>query len=533
MKPSAFAVVVLLLTAGLSYPAYATTNSREDVVVEGERKTATPGDSAFLWDLPSSGHLREKDENIHVLRGSSREWWSGEFRQSEVVEGAPVTNETRWVETNQADAPTALCGIAYECHEYTVRLEGHIDADSRLRVGLTNWVGMFTGDILDLVITTPGNQECRGADSFGAFHGVSLGLGAESYEAIVERGGADGCDEAPVAGDYTVHVLALQVSKDGDLLDREPYAPYRLRAALDRREPAVPNRLLVPDLRPDAPPWGFEFGCAQLDSPPSETTPDEHQDKDRICLRYFFSWGNFGAGLFDLRFNPVDTRQEVDLKQRVYWADGTPGRYEEGPDYAQAYEDYAVGTVHFHESHRHWHVSNYYTGQLFPIGPDGSFRDGRDAVKQGLCTTPHFMVDFDRIFHDDAHVPSTGCDLAEVTIPQLEEARIPLAAGWGDYYGSGNPDNFVDVTGMVPDTGESVEYVFRFTLNPDALDDLEETAALVESELDNNTAYAHIRITRDEDGVLDVCTIERGLGDDPWAPNASPVDSTGRAEMCD
>lgn len=459
-------------------------------------------------------------------------WWEGEFEVDQ--------DSVQWPAPPQQQPPVEICGVAIDCHDYKLQVKGPIRAGSRLRVALTNWEGHFTFDALDLAVypPPPSGGECRPTHYLTATHGAQVSTHyAWSLEAFLHVGAPGACGAEVVEGTYTVRVFAAQRSGG-----TEP-APYDLRAALEEPGNAESDVRLLPDLAPESPPFGFAFGCQPengdpwADSPPNETGSGELA-RERVCLRYAFTYGNVGDGMLDLYFDPRTIGTEAPITQRIYQADASPGRYEAD----QRYDEWRAGTAHFHESHRHWHVSGFYDAELLRVLKSGSGLDldhpGRAAVKQGVCTSPWFMVDFDRVFQDDSAVPSTGCDLNELGRPELEEIRIPLPAGWGDIYDRIQPDNFVDVTGELRDAlpEDGVEYVLRFTINPKATRELGKGRSpltgggyIAESDISNNTAYAHIRITSREPAIGDperyaVCIVERGFGDDPWAANAVPVD---------
>ena len=461
-------------------------------------------------------------DRVPTLTGGRTVEWASQFSSARTV---PLPGE--------ADAPSALCDrtdVTYECHEYRVAIERDVADGTRLRVALTSWEGAPTVDALELAVVTPRGVECRAPALTMATHNTAIGFQAPfSREAVVGKGGDGACDQPPRAGEYVIRVIATIVGQDGGGIenggyveDEQPVVRYRLRAALDRPNAVPGGGLLLPDLAPPTPPFGFHFGCKALDSPPSETKPEGYEgDDERVCLRYSFSYGNVGRGLLDLRFDPrsgTAGHGQAPLTQRLYHPDSTPGRYEED----QPYDLRTVGTAHLHPSHTHWHVTDYYRADLLEVGTDGQLTPVRSAAKQGLCSSPWFIVDFSRVRQDFADVPSTGCDLSQANTPSVEPVSVTLPANWADFYAGDNaPDNFVDIRGLL-EPGSSQEYVLRYVLNPYAVfpDGRE---VIVEADVTNNTAYAHILVTRDDDGAYAVCTIDRGLGDDPWAANAAPL----------
>jgi hypothetical protein len=463
-------------------------------------------------------------------------WWDSTFPPADDDEPRRVP----WLLPSQEPPPSKACGVTIPCQDHELVVVGPVDSGSRLRVAMTNWPGYAGTDVVDLAVVLPDGEECRPAQALAATHGAQVSIQyGYSLEAFIRAGGRGDCDREVVPGTYVVRAFGATTREDGP-------TPYRLRAALEAPVHSRSERRLLPDLVPEAPPYGFAFGCQPspdsdifnkllVDSPPHETTPEEHRGNgvlwDRICLRYAFTYGNAGDGLLDLVFDPRTTGSEAPIRQRIYRADTTTGRYEDG----QAYDEWSAGTAHFHATHRHWHVSGFYNAHLLKVLHSGDGLDpghpAREAVKQGLCTSPWYLLAFDRILPDEPDVPSTGCDLNEFGRPEVEEIRIPLAAGWADLYDTIQPDNFVDVTGELPPVidGER-QYVLRFRINPGAVREvgaghrpLPDGGFIAESDLTNNTAYAHLRITTPEPGTYAVCLLGRGFGDDPWAPNAQPV----------
>ena len=330
------------------------------------------------------------------------------------------------------------------------------------------------------------------------------------------RTAATGDDEAfvaePAPGPWQVVVVR----------DNEGAESFRVRAKLEGAPRSPRDRVpLLPNLRAE-PAYDFTFSyvqaacalasnCSEIAPAPVPPfcAPDETaEDRAVRCLRFSFGYQNAGRGPMDLRFGELDpVTRSVDVRQRVYFADGTPERYTDN-DYVQ----YDAATATYHEVHGHFHYDNVFGAQLLKVVDEerGVTEPVAEVAKRGACAHDIAFVDFDRFFQDPQGLADSGTDCNfTFTDPTSPGVRIGLSAGWGDIYPAGLSDNYVD-----------------FGLNADGLyvvqvkADVDDT--IWESNETDNFGYSLISVSG-----LSVELLERGRGKSPWDPRKVVVRGLG------
>ncbi len=299
---------------------------------------------------------------------------------------------------------------------------------------------------------------------------------------------------------------------------------YRVRAVLEGATAQEPD-LLAPNLVPWLP---SEFGFIAPASPQPGTALDRrnppgapnvscHPDEEpesSMCLRFSAGVYNVGDGPLNLRFNDQDVAH-----QRVYMADGTPGKYDDN-DREQNYLEVEAGTGTFHASHGHRHFDDMVSYQLFSApSPEAAppYHQGNALIpvsagkKEGYCTFSQGFAEWFSAEQDDQFASFPWVDNCNTT--------MTLERGWGDIYRWQRPDQFLpyDTVADMDGTMKAGFYVVRIIIDPEDL--------LLETRENDNTGYAYIRVVDGPVPYTDrVVVCEQGLGKSPWDPSKRIVE---------
>lgn len=273
--------------------------------------------------------------------------------------------------------------------------------------------------------------------------------------------------------------------------------PYRMRArwaagavfdprAVEAGDPDASARDLLPNLVAE-PPHRFTFflpepedGLPQQSLGGSCWLSEEVEDGADRCLRFAVGARNVGPGPLELRYSKTNPAPEI--TQTIYRSDGSS-------------RTTSAGDASMHPYHRHFHVTEFASIDVFMVSP----RDRRlykvDARKKfGFCLSDYKIVGWTRF----ASLPTYqrgGCESSG-------EPVFGLSSGYADIYGEGIAGSYVD--------GSRLEGYLLLRVRVDAADQLKET-----NERDN-VGYAYVEVNGD-----DVRLIERGLGRSPWDPHAT------------
>jgi len=194
----------------------------------------------------------------------------------------------------------------------------------------------------------------------------------------------------------------------------------------------------------------------------------------RKLLRFDSIIVNVGAGKFEAHGSRRNTTSSMTVTQRIY---NDAGGYRDLPTTAQMY---FAG-----DGHNHWHLRDLETYALTRL--DNGVKVGTGA-KHGFCFFDNYR------FGSTQAASYTGCGYN----PDALGVRMGLSVGWGDRYGSGLPDQYIDVTGLT--SGR-----YRLTAMAD------EAKWFVESDDSNNITWVNIRISGNSVSVV------------TWGPSAQPI----------
>ena len=207
-------------------------------------------------------------------------------------------------------------------------------------------------------------------------------------------------------------------------------------------QPAGAATDVMPDLR-----------MARLQNLHIETTAD-----GRKLLRFDSIIVNVGAGRFEARGSRPTTSTDMSVSQRIY--DDTSGY----SNRTTAAKMYFAG-----DGHTHWHVRDLEDYVLSRL--DNGSRVGTGA-KHGFCFFDNYN------FGSVQEKLYKGCGRD----PKALSVTMGLSRGWGDRYGAGLPDQYIDVTGLT-----SGRYKLRATAD---------SANWFSEESDsNNSTWVDIRIS--------------------------------------
>jgi hypothetical protein len=174
---------------------------------------------------------------------------------------------------------------------------------------------------------------------------------------------------------------------------------------------------------------------AKLQNLKIENTSDGHKR-----LRFDSIIVNVGDGKFEVHGSRPDTNTaEMTVAQRIF-------------DDAGGYRDVATPAKMYYagDGHNHWHVRDLEQYTLIRL--DNGAKVGTGA-KHGFC------------FFDNYRFGSTqdpfykGCANNQ---PDALRVTMGLSTGWGDKYGSGLPDQYIDITDLT-----SGRYKLRATADAD------------------------------------------------------------------
>ncbi|MFN2525753.1 MAG: lysyl oxidase family protein [Actinomycetota bacterium] len=291
--------------------------------------------------------------------------------------------------------------------------------------------------------------------------------------------------EIPVTGTWIARVVATRADE----------ATFQMRAKLEKKIPVSKGKgALLPNLRL-TPPFEFTFstpatvlgsGPAHGHIPTNGCSADEMYDySPQRCLRFSIGPENIGKGHLELVYVPGDSVTEGTVIQRIQQADGT-------------YKDYPAGRYEYHATHTHYHHAAFASLDLYRVTDpkSGGLELAGTGPKMGFCMGDYLIAKW----HSFANDPNRGglSSCRGILEDPSSETRIGLTRGWADIYAYFLPGNYVDFA----DNPDGL-YVVRTKAN--------QANSILESNKDDNFAYAYIRVMGSEIEVL-----ERGYGMDPW-----------------
>lgn len=300
---------------------------------------------------------------------------------------------------------------------------------------------------------------------------------------------------SPVLGKWTVKVAPYSAE----------HASFRMRAKLESA-PYQPSGTgaLPPNLRVTRQ-WEFGFVAPANPGnglfPPDDANPplevagqhplscgvDETVDEGTSrCLRFSFGLANVGDGTFDVRSNGDRSGNVFPMTQCVQQA--APALPVARP----------AGQGVFHTTHGHFHYHNIIFHQLYLVTDrtNGAMVQVGDGKKLGYSPADQGIGEWSRFVQAPAGSSGGFGNCAPGT-----SNRLGMSSGWGDAYRYQRPGNFVDFT-----AGGDGYYVVQTTADPENV--------VLESNENDNTSYAYLRIVGEEIDVL-----ESGIGASPWDPN--------------
>ena len=283
----------------------------------------------------------------------------------------------------------------------------------------------------------------------------------------------------PRAGRWTATIVASDVRRSA----------FRVRAALEPAAAPAPSTpvALLPNLRV-VPPFQVGFG-------PCTDAEKDAYDAVR-CLRFSEGPENVGVGPLDLLVDSVgepgkDANGQDSLvgtqRQRIHYSNGTTTTVD-------------AGSFEYHLAHGHYHhgqtgsfellkVINAHSGRMTPAGT---------GPKQGFCMGDYLISEWESFRNAPRRKEADYLGRPNCAVPTPGASHQGITAGWGDVYVRWTEGQYVEF-------GDNTDglYVVRAQVNPDA--------SITESDLDDNSGYAYIRVCGST-----VSVIERGIGTDPW-----------------
>jgi hypothetical protein len=195
--------------------------------------------------------------------------------------------------------------------------------------------------------------------------------------------------------------------------------------------------------------------------PPTELRLLYNPDNGRVLIRFTNSIWNSGPGKLELIGIPNQTRDQIQVSQRVFAAD------------PELFDEYEVGEFIFNDQHNHWHFEQFAIYEVWSVDERGSLKTVvSSAEKVSWCIIDEFLADPD--------LP----DQMISTRPNYFncEGKIQgLSVGWVDIYEYYLPRQWVEITSL-----EDGLYALVSTVNPDHL--------IFEEHLDNNVGLIYFEI---------------------------------------
>lgn len=386
------------------------------------------------------------------------------------------------------DGETAMsaeaCLVTGKCIDYVLSVK---EPAARLRVAIDH---PSASDSMGIRIFDPSGSEIPNPDQREREAGEAYGALAHSHEVSVDQ---------PTLGPWMVRVVPSNVSD----------STFRMRAQLEILSPGTQgSRLLLPNLQM-VPPYELTFNSdpAQQADAPSCTFIEKQNyaksfddvktvDGDPRCLRFSVGPQNVGQGKWEVLVAPSeDGVLEGPARQRVYNSDGT-------------YEDREAGRFTYHKEHKHFHHTSLSHYRLLHVedADAGRLRRVSDGPKIGFCTGDLSIAQWNAFRSD---LPRRTADtVSGVCGGSPSGGSIALTSGWGDFYYWHLEGTFVPF----PARGDGL-YVVQVATDIESV--------FLESNEDDNAAYAYIRVRGD-----DVEVLERGLGFSPWDSSKVVVHDT-------
>jgi hypothetical protein len=190
---------------------------------------------------------------------------------------------------------------------------------------------------------------------------------------------------------------------------------------------------------------------------------------DQKQLRFASIIVNVGAGPFELHGRDLDASTDPEtmttVEQRIF-------------DDAGGYRDVPTSAIMEFggDGHNHWHVRNLEDFELERL--DNGSKVGT-FEKRGFCFFDNYLYGADE---PAFYLQKTGSCGGGASATRT---MMGLSVGWGDRYGKGLPDQYIDITGLT-----SGRYRLIGTADP--------SGWFVESDNTNNVSWVDIRIRSDD-----------------------------------
>jgi hypothetical protein len=195
--------------------------------------------------------------------------------------------------------------------------------------------------------------------------------------------------------------------------------------------------------------------------PPTDLRLQFDSNSGRTLIRFSNSIWNSGPGILELIGKPDQTKDQIQVSQRVYAAD------------QDIFDDYEVGEFVFHDHHNHWHLEQFSVYEVWAVDEKGSL--------EGLVSSGG------KVSYCIMDVSKAEIDLSDQSVSTSRnytncEGRLQgLSVGWIDIYKSHYWGQWVDITSL--DDGI---YALISTVNPDHI--------IHEANVHNNTAITYFEI---------------------------------------
>jgi hypothetical protein len=258
---------------------------------------------------------------------------------------------------------------------------------------------------------------------------------------------------------------------------------YKGIAEVERLPADEPVRALLPDLR-SLPSRNFHFATGGYLFDPgvsvSSCYPEEVAEEGaRRCLRFDQIIANFGDGPFELRYRMDGLATDQQLRQRIYFTDGS-------------FEDRVADTYEFHAAHGHFHYKNFAQSMLWASNKDGA-KLGKKPVrvgdKNGFC-----MIDVANEWFGRKGDASRTYYFPRCNSPTESEAGgvymvNGISVGWADVYNWYLADQYIEVSDL-----EDGYYVLATRADPeDTIEEIDER---------DNDSSVHIQMCGDNVEVV-------------------------------
>lgn len=178
-------------------------------------------------------------------------------------------------------------------------------------------------------------------------------------------------------------------------------------------------------------------------------------------LRFNTTFVNLGPGPLEV-LGHSDPTSNLTYASQYIFAQGAPGEYRN------------IGNFEFHPTHRHWHITDHVSYQLWSLGDLGMKKDLiADTGKMSFCLWDENPNDLKMANASQTRVYGFTCT----------RNSQGMSVGWSDTYAAKTDGQELNITNITDG-----DYILRFEVNP--------KQRIFETDYSNNAGEIKIRISK-------------------------------------